>query len=242
MVASTVAWLLREADRLKVDHLLVSGDLTALALPEEFEAARAALESWSGRMTIVPGNHDVYTPAAKRDGLFERTFEKELRSDFPDLCREGPYPIVKLLGADAAVVALSSARVPLAPGIAMGWVGRAQREALAAILADARMARRAVLVSVHHGPYRQSGRRDRITHGLLDGAEVLSTSAKGGAVGLCHGHIHHRYRIKGPLEVFCAGSSTQKGREGYWVYELDQGLLRSAEPVFVSEKALQARV
>ncbi len=221
-VPATVQRLLQEADRLKVDHLLVSGDLTALALPEEFEAARAALASWSGRISIIPGNHDRYTPQSARELLFERAFGKELRSDLPDLCGEGPYPIVRLLGTDAAVVALSSARVPLAPGIAAGWVGEKQREALAAILADARMKDRAVLVAVHHAPLRQNGQPDRITHGLRDAAAVMAVSAAGGALGLCHGHIHHRYRTPGPgnLTVFCAGSSTQKGREGYWLYEL----------------------
>jgi 3',5'-cyclic AMP phosphodiesterase CpdA len=98
LVPTTVAWLLQEAERLKVDHLLVSGDLTAIALLEEFEAARAALESWSGRMTILPGNHDVYVPRVARERLFERTFAKELQSDLPELCGEGPYPVVKLLG------------------------------------------------------------------------------------------------------------------------------------------------
>jgi hypothetical protein len=232
-VPSTVAFLLNEAERLEVDHLLVSGDLTALALPEEFEAARIALQSWSGRLTILPGNHDVYTPAAARQRLFEQTFEADLRSDLPDLCKEGPYPIVKLLGDDVALIALSSARVPLCPGVATGWVGQTQRDSLALILADGRLAKRAVLVAVHHGPYRPDGRRDRITHGLFDGPEVLSIAAKGGAVGLCHGHIHHRYRIDAPspIPVFCAGSSTQKGREGYWIFELNGGALRSAEPV-----------
>jgi predicted phosphodiesterase len=233
LVPSTVARLLEEAARLRVDHLLVSGDLTALALREEFEAARVALQSWRGRMTILPGNHDVYTPAAARERLFEGTFEQELRSDLPEYCREGPYPVVKLLGDDAALVALSSARVPLCPGIAAGWVGDAQRKALAAILGDSRITQRAVLVSVHHGPFRPSGQRDRITHGLVDGREVLSVAAKGGALGLCHGHIHHRYRLQASsgIPVFCAGSSTQKGREGYWVYELGGRALRSAEAV-----------
>jgi 3',5'-cyclic AMP phosphodiesterase CpdA len=238
LVASTVDRLLADAQRLQIDHLLVSGDLTALALWEEFEAARAALESWSGRMTILPGNHDVYTPRAARERLFETAFDAELRSDLPDLCREGPYPIVKLLGSDAAIVALSSARVPLSPGIAAGWVGEAQRGALEAILADPRLSKRAVLVSAHHGPFRPSGRRDRITHGLRDAREVLTLSARGGAVGFCHGHIHHRYRIDANfgIPIFCGGSSTQKGQEGYWIYDLAAGSLRSAEPVWLSGK------
>lgn len=186
-------------------------------------------------MTLVPGNHDVYTPGAARAQLFEKTFASELRSDTPDLCREGPYPIVRLLGSEAAIVALSSARVPLCPGVATGWVGEAQRAALAVILADPRLSKRAILVAVHHGPYRRNGKRDRITHGLYDGPKVMSILAKGGALGLCHGHIHHRYQVKGPLQttVFCAGSSTQRGREGYWLYELAEGGLRSAKPFWL---------
>src|ERR1700733_14769238 len=51
-VAATVRRLLAEAEAWRADHLLVSGDLTAIALPEEFEEARATLAGWSGRMTI----------------------------------------------------------------------------------------------------------------------------------------------------------------------------------------------
>jgi 3',5'-cyclic AMP phosphodiesterase CpdA len=234
-VATTVSRLLSIAEGLKVDHLLVSGDITALALPEEFEEARHALQGWSGRMTVVPGNHDRYTPQASRDRLFERAFGAELSSDLPDLCGEGPYPLVKLLGKDAALIGLSSARVPLTPGIAAGWVGSRQRKALAAILSDRRLKGRAVMVSVHHAPLRPNGKKDRLTHGLLDARAVLSICVGGGVVGLCHGHIHHRYRTNGTgaLPIFCAGSSTQRGQEGYWLYELGTGAPLAAEAVSI---------
>jgi hypothetical protein len=41
-----------------------------------------------------------------------------------------------------------------------------------------------------------------------------------------HGHIHHRYHHPATAErphVFSAGSSTQRGREGYWVIEVKDG-------------------
>src|SRR6187455_1487828 len=48
---------------LEPDHILISGDLTTTALPEEFRAARAALAGVlldSNRVTVIPGNHDRY--------------------------------------------------------------------------------------------------------------------------------------------------------------------------------------
>jgi 3',5'-cyclic AMP phosphodiesterase CpdA len=232
-VAETVAQLLAEADRLGVGHVLASGDFTALALPEEFQAARQALAGWRGRLTVIPGNHDRYTPQAARDLLFEHAFEEDLRSDLPEHRREGAYPLVKFLGAAVALVGLSSARVPIMPGVALGWVGAAQRDGLTAALADLKQRGRRAVVTVHHGPLRASGQPDRPTHGLRDGAEVMEIAARGGAVALCHGHIHHRYRVPGPggLPVFCAGSSTQAGMEGYWLLDVDGTGLRSAEAV-----------
>src|SRR5262245_61159381 len=46
------------------DHVLISGDLTTTALPNEFREARQALEPIlrrEGGTSIVPGNHDRYT-------------------------------------------------------------------------------------------------------------------------------------------------------------------------------------
>jgi predicted phosphodiesterase len=67
----------------------------------------------------------------------------------------------------------------------------------------------------------------------MDAAQVMAIAAQGGAAALCHGHIHHRYRVAGPggLPVFCAGSSTQAGIEGYWLYDVDGSGLRSANAV-----------
>ncbi len=238
-VAETVRLLLAEATRLGAEHLIVSGDLTALALPEEFEAARAALAPWGDRLSIIPGNHDRYTPQAARDQLFEKAFGESLGSDLPEHCREGVFPIVKLLRDDVAIIGLSSARVPLMPGIAAGWVGDAQREALAAILRDRRVQGRGVLLTVHHAPLRPSGRPDMPTHGLLDAPKVMELASAAGAVGICHGHIHRRYRIAGPgrLSIFGAGSSTQAGIEGYWLLDVDRSGLRSAEAVRLTTPA-----
>ncbi len=232
-VEETVAKLLDEADRLRVDHLVVSGDLTALALPEEFEAASAALGRWRDRMTIVPGNHDRYTPAAARELLFERAFERSLVPDLPEHRREGAFPGVKLVGEELAVIGLSSARVPPMPGIAAGLVGAAQLDGLRAALHDPRLSNRAVVLVVHHAPLRPSGRRDMPQHGLWDAPKLLEIAAAAGVAAICHGHIHDRFRVVGPgkVSIFGAGSSSQAGMEGYWLLELDRSGLLSAEAV-----------
>lgn len=46
-------------ERVAADVVVVSGDLTQRARPEEFEAARAFLDSLPGPQIIVPGNHDI---------------------------------------------------------------------------------------------------------------------------------------------------------------------------------------
>jgi 3',5'-cyclic AMP phosphodiesterase CpdA len=46
-------------ERIAPDLVVVSGDLTQRAKSEEFEAARAYLDSLPGPQIIVPGNHDI---------------------------------------------------------------------------------------------------------------------------------------------------------------------------------------
>lgn len=46
-------------ERIAPDVLVVSGDLTQRARPEQFEEARAFLDSLPGPQIVVPGNHDI---------------------------------------------------------------------------------------------------------------------------------------------------------------------------------------
>lgn len=51
---------LRElVERIAADVVVISGDLTQRAREEEFEAARAFLDSLPGPQIVVPGNHDI---------------------------------------------------------------------------------------------------------------------------------------------------------------------------------------
>ena len=114
-------------------------------------------------------------------------------------------------------------------------MGKVQRRALAELLSRAELRARTVFVACHHAPFRPSGRPDTLNHGLLDAAALLEVLHKGGATALGHGHIHKRYRIDKPdsIPVFCAGSSTEQGRAGFFFYDLAGKNLR-AEAVFLA--------
>ena len=58
----------------------------------------------------------------------------------------------------------------------------------------------------------------------LRGREALLRATRDAAAVLC-GHKHERFQ-RG--NVYCAGSSTERGHEGYWLYELDGGRIASA--------------
>lgn len=220
----TLARLVGEAIRHEVDHVVLSGDLTALALDEEFEGVRKALGRLADdptRLSVVPGNHDVFTPGSVRKQRFEKWFGHLLDSDLPELRGEGPWPHVRLVGDEVAVIGLCSARVPAVPGIAAGRVGPEQLEALLRICRHPRVKGRSIFVVVHHAPLRWNGRLDRRDHGLLDGAQLITACRMGGVASILCGHIHMRYTYEvqgGPL-VICGGSSTWQGQEGYWLIE-----------------------
>jgi 3',5'-cyclic AMP phosphodiesterase CpdA len=220
--------IVQEGEEKGASHLVLSGDLTAYALEQEFSGARAALGAIGSdkrRCTVIPGNHDRYTHEVVADRLFEKYFGPLLESDLPEYRREDGFPFVRLLGDEAAVVGLGSARVPPLPGLSYGVVGRRQRLALREIVQDRRMQGRAVFVVVHHAPLTRSGHKDKLSHRLID-AEALFREIPGPRFALLHGHIHSRY-YHPPTDqrphIFCAGSSTQKGREGYWLIRAENG-------------------
>ena len=225
---TTLRQIVTDAKTLAVDHLIVSGDLTAYSLEQEFDGAKAALEPWvqdRQRCTIVPGNHDTYTPGCLRDHRFARRFGHLLESDLPETTREGQFPFVRLLGDQVAVIGLLSARVPIVPGASFGVIGERQLEGLDAILADPKLQGRAVLVVVHHAPLTAEGVPDSPNHGLVD-AKALFRRIPGERFAILHGHIHRRFHHEPTASrphIFGAGSSTQQGREGYWVIDVEDG-------------------
>ncbi|HEY8211655.1 MAG TPA: metallophosphoesterase [Myxococcaceae bacterium] len=230
----TIRKIVRDFRELGADHLIVSGDLTAYALPGEFAGAKEALGELASdpkRCTVIPGNHDVYTPGAYRDHRFEKTFAPLLESDLPEYRREGIWPLVRLLGDEVAVVGLKSARVPAVPGMSFGVIGKRQLSGLRDAANDPRLKDRAVVVVVHHAPLNRRGKRDKLLHGLAD-KNALFRIARGPRFAVLHGHIHQRYHhaaTETRPHLFGAGSSTQRGKEGYWLIEVERGRISGGQ-------------
>ena len=120
-----------EIARSKIDHVVVTGDLTNLALEAEFEAARELLEKGLGLsprdVSVVPGNHDLYTSGALRARRFTEFFAEYIKSDLPELAAKtslGAFPFVRLRGP-CAIIGLTTA-VPRLPFVASGKMGSQQ--------------------------------------------------------------------------------------------------------------------
>jgi len=68
--------LLQQLETMEWDYLVISGDLTILALEKEFLAARKALDPifQKGKVFLTAGNHDRYVSQAVRTDFLKRYF------------------------------------------------------------------------------------------------------------------------------------------------------------------------
>lgn len=231
----------REIRRLGVDHVVLTGDLTNLALEAEFELGLRFLAEDLGlppeRVSLVPGNHDAYTAGAHRSRRFARTFASYLRSDLAEPAVAGEaFPFVHLRGP-AAIIGVSTA-LPRPPLLASGAVGRAQLEALARILVHPEVASRTVVVLQHHPIHDPASFVARVLQGLDDSREEARVLAGVRRGLLLHGHLHRRVHRRLPtdrgyLDAVGATSASLLHEDdvrmaGFNVYELgDDGAVRT---------------
>jgi 3',5'-cyclic AMP phosphodiesterase CpdA len=195
--ASYVRAIAREIQRSGVDHVVITGDLTNLALETEFEMARKLLEDDLGlsakNVSIVPGNHDLYTRGAMTSQRFSTYFKDYMESDLPELAVDvgvGRFPFVKLRGP-VAIIGLSSA-VPRLPFVAAGRLGKKQIAALGDVLRHPEVKSRTPIVLLHHPAHNPLSRVKTALEGLSDAA-LLWTGMRDVARGMVlHGHLHRR--------------------------------------------------
>jgi 3',5'-cyclic AMP phosphodiesterase CpdA len=233
-----LALLAEFAREQSVDLVICTGDYTALGTEPELIAARSAIDALtrfpSGYVT-VPGNHDVYLPDVVRDGRFERHFGDLLRSDLPEACADGPWPVVRFIGDDVAVLAVNSARPNPELWRSNGRIPDVQLQALARLCADPRVHSRFVFIATHYAPRRADGSPDRPLHGLENADALLSVCASLPRAALLHGHIHWRFALQlpeMPMRIFGSGSTTCSGREGLWLFDVQAGSARAVPGTF----------
>jgi len=193
-----------KAHELAVDRLVVTGDLTNLSLPSEFEHAKEKLAAVGVPVTVIPGNHDTYVAATFRARLFERHF-----GPFMDGEREADdYPFLQRFD-DVVLVGCSTA-VPTPPMLATGIVGRPQLERLERMLRKAGDEGLCRVVLIHHPVVEGTAKPN---HRLLDLGAFGEVIARTGAELILHGHEHYRIEasLPGPdrdVPVYGIGSST----------------------------------
>lgn len=233
-----LAALARFADEQAVDFAVCTGDYTILGTAPELELAARSVEPLTRRplgFATVPGNHDVYLGDSVREARFEKHFAKWMASDRPELATDGPFPFVRLVGDEVAVVGVSSARPNPEPWRSSGRVPDAQLAGLRRVLSDEAVRRRFVIVMTHYAPRLWNGRPDSLTHGLDNASELLAVIAELPRGCLLHGHVHRRYAVQEPGVrpwMLGAGSTTQEGREGLWLLEVGAAGARATPGTF----------
>lgn len=171
------------------DAVLITGDLTAQALPAEFEKARAALGPILDRFpTLVQnGNHDVYVGEAQRGHFLAKWFGPWMRG--------GDVGVARLDVGRLTVLGLDPNRATTVD--ASGEVPAAQLAALRVALDADDLAGRAVLLALHYPVVGPSERPyDGWYHGLRNARALIDVlaNARHAPLGVLHGHKHHAYQ------------------------------------------------
>lgn len=193
---------------LEPDLVLITGDLTATALHSEFALAKESLAPVldTTPTLVIPGNHDVYTPGAKREFRMKGHFEQWMGLE------DGP--VARLDLDEVTVLGLDPNRPTFLQ--ASGVIPEPQLIALESILADPDLADREVILVLHYPVLDRRGAvYDNTRHGLLNAVrliEVLERAPKRPRM-ILHGHEHHGFNVpltfdEGPsIEIFNCGSS-----------------------------------
>ncbi len=178
---------------LSPDLFVVTGDLTAQALPSEFDKARRFLAPVMQQIDtlVLAGNHDVYTRGARDTDRIASYFGDQLH-------RAGP--IQRLDRNGLVVLGLDPNRPTFLD--AAGEVPTEQLDALSEALEDPTLDGRFRILALHYPLLDRRGDvYDNTHHGLLN-ARVLIERLRAATYKphLCiHGHEHHGFSV--PLDL-----------------------------------------
>ncbi len=243
-VARKLLAALREEE---VDHLLVTGDLTLSGEASEFERAAELLAPFAkeGKLTVLPGNHDVWSHEAAGSFRFLRAIGpdgKGMRKPF------AVYPIRVDLSGEVVLVGLDSARYGEPPEESPGWLGSEQLAQAREMVREAGMEGKAAVLALHHHlvipPERVPSDRKLMRMPLYDADKVVRLCAELQVAAVLHGHRHTAFRVEipgpgRPTPVVCAGSGSRMREEPVrrpraLVHSLDKGGLRSTDTLVAS--------
>ncbi len=231
-----LACLAVELRQRRPDHIIFSGDATALGFEEEIARA-AALLGATGSETLpglaVPGNHDYYTSKVALSGLFERYFAVWQHGERVDGAR---YPFAQRVGS-IWLIGVNSSTGNRMVWDASGAVGQEQLTRLARLLDRLDPGPR---ILVTHYPIRiANGAREKFYHSLRDLDALVTVAEQGGICLWLHGHRHTPYHFAStafaPFPVICVGSATESGKWSYAEYLIQGRQLQALRRVYSAE-------
>ncbi|MGI9500877.1 MAG: metallophosphoesterase family protein, partial [Geminicoccaceae bacterium] len=179
------------------DHTVVTGDLTNLALPAEFDRAITWLSELgtSEHVSVIPGNHDAYLEIPW-DQSFGRLAAYMTQNGQELKTEASSFPFLRKVGR-VAIVGVSSA-IPTRWFSAAGMIGDDQLKRLGLLLKELGEDGYFRTVLVHHPPIDGSA---RVRKQLRDGKGFREVIGDAGAELVLHGH-NHRFdqgEVKTPL-------------------------------------------
>lgn len=235
MRAKKLARALGAAKASGADHFVISGDLTELGDPTEFEHFAEVLEDArlpEDSVTLVPGNHDAYTS----DGAFQRAMNGPLKR-FANASASEPGKIVD--GGDVALLPIDTSCFQNIVRAGGQFTPDAAR-AVEARLTDPALRDKAVVLVFHHAPFvLHKTPMMQWIDGLRGCPQVIDMMRTHPRLQVLHGHLHRvvdrmlevrdttRTRIFGAPAV-CDAPEPGSSREArVRVYEVRDGALES---------------
>ena len=166
-------------------HLIITGDLTETGRIDEYEVLAEVLQS-SGmpaeRITLVPGNHDVYDSADAWTRALEGPLAPYASTSAhrgAQVVERGPFAIVPIDTTMHQTVLRSA-----------GILRIETVNELVSTLREPAFARHARVIAMHHPPLVSTSRMWHRQDGL-QGAEALPAAlAEAPPTTLLHGHVH----------------------------------------------------
>jgi 3',5'-cyclic AMP phosphodiesterase CpdA len=178
------------------DHnLIITGDIVDNGEVREFENAQNALEPFSGRIFICPGNHDFGAGGTHFSEDCFNAFNYKLSMPLQhQTFSEDKTPVLFPISDSLLLIALNTPFLTeTKEDWARGEVGLDQRSALEKILADNKDPNIVKILFFHHHPFKRKYLFDRIKDKILemvDSAELM-TVIEGKVNVVLFGHKHY---------------------------------------------------
>lgn len=175
------------AKRVGAHHVVISGDLTEIGAPGEYETVAELLHD-SGiapeRITLVPGNHDLYSdPNGWRWAL-----EGPLAA-FARTSATGEAGKIVDIGGASLMPIDATFHQPVTRSA--GWMADETLDVIQRRGADAALAGRPLIVVQHHPPFERTTSALHWLDGLVGAARMMSVLESFRNLFVLHGHLHH---------------------------------------------------